>query len=304
MASRRFRGVYSVLTTPFRDDGSVDLESLGGVVDHQVESGVAGVVCFGLASEAYKLTDSERERILELVVERVDGRIEVIAGSEHSGVEAAVARSVAAESGGATALMLFPPSFAKPDAGGIVEYYASVDSAVGVPVIVQDAPSWTGVQLPPALLLEIAAAAPTARYVKVEAPPTAPKIAVLERDGLECIGGFGALYLLEELDRGITAMMPGCAYPRAYVELLGLSADGDMGAAAEIFNRLLPLTVHAMSSLDTYVAVQKRLLWQRDLIESPRLRLPAAHPDERQLQRADELAQAAGLEEYLRTSPA
>lgn len=274
----RFRGVYSVLATPFKEDGTIDVEGLRRVVEHQIASGVAGVVCFGLASEVYKLDDREREIIIHAVVEQVAGRVAVVAGAEHTGTEVAAARCAAVRDAGATAAMLFPPSLVKPDRDGVIRYYEAA-AAASLPIVVQDAPAWTGVPLPVDLLCEVVQAVPEVVAVKVEAPPTPPKIGALLSAGLECLGGYGTLYLLEELDRGVLATMPGCAFPAAHVAMLRLFDEGSRDEAAALFNQLLPLTVFAMSSLDVFVALQKRLLHESGLIESQRMRSPSTLPD-------------------------
>ena len=278
-----FQGVYSVLVTPFTDSGALDLDSLPGLVNHCIASGAAGVVCLGLASEVYKLADAERDAVVRTVIDAVSGRAQVIVGCEHSGVEPAVQRASSAAKAGADALMLFPPSFVRPDAAGIIDYYRRVAEASNRPIVVQDAPAWTNIQLPVPLLVELAAEVPAAGNVKVEAPPTAPKVAALQAEGVRCIGGLGGLYLAEELDRGLTATMPGCAYPGAHVEIMGLYGAGHHDEARQLYEALLPLTVFSLASLDLFVALQKQLLWRRGVIASPRLRGPATLPDEEQL---------------------
>ncbi len=113
---RRFvpSGVLSVLSTPFTKDGQLDRPAIKRLVEHNLEQGVHGIVCFGLASEVYKLADRERSDLLQIVVETVDGAVPVVAGTEHNGTEAAVQRSVDAQELGADALMMYPPTFVKP----------------------------------------------------------------------------------------------------------------------------------------------------------------------------------------------
>lgn len=298
LGAPRFRGVYPVLATPFAEDGALDLLGLRRVVDLQLASGVAGVVCFGLASEVYKLDDRERHLILETVVDQVEGRVEVIAGAEHTGTEVAAARCVAARDAGATATMLFPPSLVKPDRAGIIRYYRAAAEA-GLPIIVQDAPAWTGVPLPVDLLQEISRVAPGPFAVKVEAPPTAPKMGALIEEHVECIGGYGTLYLLEELERGALATMPGCAFPQAQVRMLDLFQGKREAEATQLFDELLPLTVFAMSSLDIFVATQKHLLQQAGIITSDRLREPAVLPDAHQRSRIASLIGQASLRRFM-----
>jgi 2-keto-3-deoxy-L-arabinonate dehydratase len=289
---RRFVGVYPVLPTPFHDDETIDFDGVRAIVEHIIEAGVAGVVCNGLASESYKLSDIERDLLVTTVVETVAGRVDVVVGCEHVSAYIAARRAVSAEDAGATAIMVLPSAF-----GEALEYYGRIADSVSCPVIIQDA-GWMGVQLPDSLLRAIAERAPNARYVKAEVSPTASKIAGLEDAGIECLGGAGGLYLLEELDRGITATLPGCAYPGAYVRLLRDHAAGQCDEAESMYRRLLPLTVHLMQG-ELFVHFQTRILRRLGVIESTGRRHPAAPVDERQLEWADALFADAALDEYI-----
>lgn len=296
-------GVLSVLSTPFDDERRVDLESLRRLVEHNIGWGVDGVVCFGLAGELYKLTDPERASILEAAVAAADGRVPVIAGTEHTSLEGAVQRTRWAESAGASAVMVYPPSFVRPSADGIVEYYEAISEASSLPIIVQDAPSWTGVELPIGLLERIAQRASTVRHVKVEAPPTGPKLAQLPGIGLRPIGGFGALHLGEELRTGIDATMPGCAVPGLYVDIMAAQARDDPDAATALHDRALPLLTFQMGSLDVFVATQKLLLHRIGVLTSPLLRRPGAQLSASQVAWLDATLERTGLDAYVGPPP-
>lgn len=296
-------GLLSVLCTPFDGSGAPDLASLRRLVEHNLAAGVHGVVCFGLAGEPYKLTDDERREILRTVVEVVGGRVPVLAGTEHSGVEAAVRRSVEAQELGADALMMYPPTFVKPGPDGVADYFASVGRAVDVPIVVQDAPAWTGVPLPVDLLAAIHREVPRVGHVKVEAPPTATKMVELRAAGLATVGGYGALHLAEELAAGIVAFMPGCALPAVYRELWDAHARGNTDEIWAQFTNVLPLLAFQMSSLDTFVAVQKLLLHRWGVLASPRMRRPGTPLSDEQVAWLDRLLDRCGLDRRPRSRP-
>ncbi|MER3388666.1 MAG: dihydrodipicolinate synthase family protein [Microcella sp.] len=267
-------GVMTVLPTPFDDDGAVDVDSLVSLVDHAIAEGSTGLVCFGLASELYKLSDAERTRILSVVLSQVAGRVPVIAGSESNSVETAVARTAEYCAAGVAAVMTLPPSFVKPDQGSVIEYYREVASAAaGAPVIVQDAPTWTGVPLPLDLLQRVRDVAPNVTHVKVENPPQYATITALSAAGFTCVGGYGALHILEDVEAGICGVMYGAGTIADMVQLWSKAHGGSDQAWTE-FERILPLLAFQMSSLDVFVAVQKYLLATSGVIASAHVRRP------------------------------
>lgn len=297
------RGVLSVLCTPFRTNGQVDEESLRRHVKHSLAWGADGLVCFGLAGETYKLTDAERASILAVVIDEADGAVPVVAGTEHTGTEGAKVRSRHAAELGAAAIMVYPPSFVKPDSTAIVDFFATLVESVDIPIVIQDAPGWTGVMLPVDLLAEIADAAPNVRYVKVEAPPTAPKLAAVAAMGLRPISGYGALHLGEELISGIHAIMPGSGLPGLFVDIWQAYSRGDIGNALGLYHSALPLLVFEMGSLDVFVAVQKRLLGSRGVIASDGLRQPGRQLDGGQQAYMHSVVNQSRLRRYLGWPP-
>lgn len=269
-------GVLPVLCTPFTEDGALDEPSLVRVIEHDLGAGVHGIVCLGLAGEGYKLTDDERRRVLSIAVDTVSGQVPVVAGAEHNSIEAVVRRCIEAEEAGADALMMYPPSFVTPNAAEVEGYYAAAGQAVDLPIVVQDAPAWTRVPLPVDVLVRIRQRVPNVASVKVESPPTAVKIDALHEVGFTTLGGYGALHLAEELSRGIAAFMPGCALPEMYVRLWELHEEGNDEGLWSLYTAALPLLTFQMSSLDTFVNVQKDLLHRAGVLSSPRLRSPGA----------------------------
>ena len=267
-------GVMCVLPTPFTDDGRVDMVSLSRLANYAIDQGATALVCFGLASEGFKLSDKERAESLATVLETVGNRVPLIAGSENNSVETAAARTEDYVEAGVSAVMTMPPSFVKPNAKELKEYYKQVAiAASGLPVIIQDAPGWTGVDLPVELIRELRDSAQNITAVKIENPPNHRKIADLRALGFVCVGGYGGLHLLEDVDAGITSVMYGAGSLHAMVDLwqtLGI----DQELAWEKFQRLLPLLTFQMSSLDVFVAVQKQLLKQAGVIDSTRHREP------------------------------
>jgi 4-hydroxy-tetrahydrodipicolinate synthase len=270
----KISGVLPVLAVPFNKDGSLDLDSIPKLVEHCISNKANGVVIFGLASELYKLNDSERIQILEKVISSVNSRVPVIVGTEHSGTLAAVARSIEAEKLGASALMLYPPTFIKPDEANVLSYFKAVGSAVKIPIIIQDAPAWTGVPLPVSLLSRIIKEQPNVCYIKLESPPIGDKAKLLKSEGFKIIAGYGAIHLMEDLTAGIDGFMPGCSLPGIFVEINDLFKSGNVEKARTLYQLVLPLLTFQLTSLDTFIEIQKLLLKQLKIFSTSYCREP------------------------------
>jgi 4-hydroxy-tetrahydrodipicolinate synthase len=274
-----FEGVFPILNTTFSSDGALDLESQQRLVDHLLQSGVHGLGLLANASEGYTLASEERTFILKLVGKQVAGRIPLVVSSGHSGTDVAVQLSREAEDLGASALMVLPPSYMKTDADGLMFFFDAISRAVGIPIMVQDAPLMTQVAMPPGLLARMARDIEHVRLVKVEAPPTAPKVtAVLADSDLVVFGGLNGQFLIEEVERGARGTMPGSDMAPLYVDIWKRLSMGDRTGAWQVFTRALPLIRFELQP-GLGVAAMKQNLLAAGVIRSARVRHPTATLD-------------------------
>ncbi|MFD0676086.1 MULTISPECIES: dihydrodipicolinate synthase family protein [unclassified Paenibacillus] len=276
-------GVYPILATPFTEQGDVDENSLRELVRFQLHAKVDGIALFGMASEMYTLLDDEKARIAEIVVDEVKGQVPLVFGSGHTGLEAAVQLSKRAEKSGADALMVLPPYMAKPDGKRLYDYFAAVAKAVTIPIMIQDAPLASGVNMPAAMLARLSKEFENIAYVKVEAPPTTFKVTeVLEQSEgrLTVFGGMNAMYFYEELGRGAVGTMPACEFPEVCVSIYQAFKAGDLDTARRTFYQYLPfLRIGTLPG--SAMAVHKEILKAGGVIESAYVRNPNAPIDER-----------------------
>jgi 4-hydroxy-tetrahydrodipicolinate synthase len=142
-------GILPALVTPFTDDGkAVDEERLRVLVNHCIELGVHGVVPCGTTGEFINLTKEEKKRVIEIVVDEVNGRVPVVAGTGASGTDQAVEMTKYAKDIGADAALIVTPFYLKPADRGIYEHYYTIASEVELPVIIYNIPQCTGLSLP------------------------------------------------------------------------------------------------------------------------------------------------------------
>jgi 2-keto-3-deoxy-L-arabinonate dehydratase len=277
-----FEGVFPIVNTTFREDGSLDLASQRRLVNFLIDCGAHGLGLFGTASEGYTLSADERSQLTRLILKEVDGRIPVIVSTGHTGTDVAVALSVQAEAEGADGLMVLPPYFLKPDADGVFEYFRSIDRAVNIPIMVQDAPLMTQVTMGAALLARMGRELEHVRYVKVEAPPSAPKISEILRGGGHTpvlFGGLNGQFLLEELARGARGTMPGSDLTDVFVRIWNLWEGGQRREAWQEFTRYLPLIRYELQP-GLGVSVMKQNLRAGGVIASDRVRHPTRSLDD------------------------
>ncbi len=240
-----FEGVIPILVTPFKDNCSVDVAAQLRVVDHLYRHGArAGFGAFGNAGEGYALLASEKRQLLRAIVDHLDGRVPVIAGVGETGTEAAVEACKECEGLGAAGLMVLPPYYLRPDADGLMFFYSAISDAIGIPIMVQDAPMLSQVAMPAALLARMAQEIEHVEYAKVEAPPTAPKITkTLETAGntLTVFGGLNGQFMIEEWQRGSRGVMPASDMTSVYCKIWNALEHGSLESAWSDFQRALPL---------------------------------------------------------------
>jgi 2-keto-3-deoxy-L-arabinonate dehydratase len=277
----RLQGVFPIVITPFDENGGIDSDSQRNVVRYLIDSGAHGLGVLANASEAYTLSNRERSELMRAIIREVNGRVPVVVSTGHTGTDVAVELSREAEHEGAAALMVQPPHYVRPDPAGIFHYFQRISDAISIPIMVQDAPLLTQVAMGPPLLANMAREIENVRYAKVEAPPTAPKITeVISRagDSLTLFGGLNGNFLLEELGRGASGVMPGSDMIPEFVQIWNLFQKGQAGEARAVFTRCLPLIRYELQP-GLGVSVMKHNLAAAGVIRSARVRHPSSTLD-------------------------
>ena len=285
MAAGPMRGVYPIIQTPFDEQDRIDEESLRKLAEYNIEGGVHG---FGIAfgSEIPKLTEAERARVADVVIDQVRGRVPVVVNTGAPSNYAAVLFSRQAEDQGADGVMSLPP---ETTAAGKRAYFKAISDAVGIPVFVQEA--GTGVLGGP-LLRQVAEECGRVRYAKVESgPPVKIHEAVKHGEGLVTVfGGASGTHLIEELRRGSQGTMPWASQPHAFVKVWNHWQANEAEEAREVWEReILPI-------LRLGGVVHKEILYRRGVIACPRFRAPGPEPLDEVTQREfDELCERLGI---------
>jgi 4-hydroxy-tetrahydrodipicolinate synthase len=144
-----FAGTITALVTPFRADGSLDLDTLGELVEWQIESGIEGLVPCGSTGESATLSHEEHSTVVRHVVECARGRVPVIAGTGSNSTREAVDLTREARDAGADGALLISPYYNKPTQEGIFRHYRTVALEVGLPMVIYNIPGRTGSRIDP-----------------------------------------------------------------------------------------------------------------------------------------------------------
>jgi 4-hydroxy-tetrahydrodipicolinate synthase len=288
------RGTWYVVPTPFDEGGALDLGGQRRLVDAAVGWGVDGLTVMGVMSEAPSLTLDERRDALAAIFEAVDGRVPVAVGCSAPSAAAAAAHARDAADLGATAAMVSAPPLAR-DLDALPGFFRRVAEEGGLPLVVQDEPAATGVTMPVSVLLACLEAS-GATTVKLEDPPTPPKIARLleARSDLAVFGGLGGVSALSELRRGACGTMTGFAFPEILRAVRLAVENDDLVGAGELFDRYLPLIAFEGQPL-VGLAIRKEILRRRGVIVSAVTRGPYRALDPLTLEEVDEVLARVGI---------
>lgn len=141
-----FRGVATALITPF-DDGAIDYGSLGRLIEYQISGGVDALLICGTTGEAATLDGREVCELIAFTVERVSGRVPVIAGVGSNCTRVAMGLAEYARASGADAVLAVTPYYNKASEGGLIAHYSAIARAAELPLIIYNVPSRTGMSI-------------------------------------------------------------------------------------------------------------------------------------------------------------
>lgn len=143
-----FKGCFVAIVTPFRK-GEIDEENFRGLIQFQLERGIDGIVPCGTTGESPTLSYQEHKRVIRITVEEVKGRVPVIAGTGSNSTREAEELTVYAKEAGADAALVITPYYNKPTQRGMEIHYQKL-ATIGLPIIIYNVPSRTGVNILPA----------------------------------------------------------------------------------------------------------------------------------------------------------
>jgi len=270
-----FTGVLPAVVTPFRN-GEVDEESLRQLIEFQIENGVHGIVPCGTTGESATLSHEEHDRVVEIAVDQVKGRVPVVAGTGSNNTVEAIRLTAHAKNAGADGVLMISPYYNKPTQEGLYQHYKKVAEEVNIPIVVYNIPGRTAVNIEPSTFARLAE---IDNIVGVkEASGSMKQITEIIRlcgDKLTVVSGEDYLTypLMSVGGKGVICVVANIV-PRDMADLCNLLLAGDFEKGRELYYRLLPLC-HAMF-YETNPAPVKAALEMMGKISSGEVRLPLA----------------------------
>lgn len=266
-----FQGAGVAIITPFTEDG-VNYEELGRIIEDQIAGGTDSIVITGTTGESATMTDDEHKEAIRYTVEKVNGRIPVVAGTGSNETAYAVQLSQYAEKVGADGLLLVTPYYNKCTQKGLIKHFTTIADAVNIPVILYNVPSRTGVKIQVDTFAELAKH-PRIVGVKEASGDLSSIIRIRQAcgDDLAIYSGNDdqIVPILSIGGKGVISVLSNVAPKQAH-DICQLYFDGKVKEAAELqieymdliselFSEVNPIPVKAAMRLEGYEAGPLRL---------------------------------------------
>ena len=238
-----FTGAAVAIITPMYEDGSINFDELGRIIEDQIARGTDAIVICGTTGECSTMTDEEQLAAIKFTVETVNHRVPVIAGAGSNDTDHGCALAAKSAACGADALLMVTPYYNKTSQAGLVAHFTAMAEAGGIPVIVYNVPSRTGVNIAPATYRELAKH-PNIVAIK-EACGNISQIAQTMQlcgDELDLYSGNDdqIVPLLSLGGKGVISVLSNVA-PRQTHEICQLFFDGKVSESRQLQLQLLPL---------------------------------------------------------------
>jgi len=242
MKNTVFTEVATAIVTPLNENG-IDFEKFGKLIDWQIEEGINAIVVCGTTGESSTLTDEEHKAAIKFCVERVAGRVPVIAGTGSNDAAYAVELTKYACEAGADAMLVVTPYYNKATQNGLIKLFTTIADASTKPIILYNVPSRTGVNIAPATC-KVLADHPNICAIKEASGNISQiaEIASLVGDKMDIYSGNDdqIVPIMSLGGKGVISVLSN-VMPKKTVEICDAFFAGDVKKSCEIQLELLPL---------------------------------------------------------------
>lgn len=268
MKRKTIHGVIPALTTPFRADQSLDLDSLARLIEVVLDDGVDGILVNGCTGESWALTEHERGSIFKTTVEVVAGRVPVVAGVSGMTARDTIPKIHQAEAAGCDVLMISPPWYIMPGPEEILDHYRTVLPACERPVMLYNIPRRTGVPLTVDLVDRLADD-PKVVAIKESSKDWVSLSTIIRRvrDRIDVFAGYANLFALAAITEGAVGYVDSSTpvFGARSPQLCRAALDGNVETARRLQDEMSALNA-AFFGIGTFPAGVKAAL---DLLGRP-----------------------------------
>jgi len=275
----KLRGAIPVMAAPYHEDESIDEDGLRRQVDFAIGKGAAAVCAPGFGTEFYKLSDPERYRVADVVLEHTARRKPVIISTGSGSIYSTIEFSRYAEKHGADCLMVLPPRITPLTMKELIRFYERVSSSVSIPIMIQDA-DFTGSGIPPKVYADLSKRLPNLKFAKLENPLPGAKCAEIIRESegrLQVVFGLWGIYMADGLPKGAGGIMAGPGIVEVYARIISLFDEGKTEESRRLLYRTMPYLTFCLQHLESGLALDKRMLKRRGILRNEILREPHLH---------------------------
>ncbi|MBI4184086.1 MAG: dihydrodipicolinate synthase family protein [Proteobacteria bacterium] len=273
----KMKGVVPAITTPFREDRSLDLDGFRRLVGCMIGDGVHGLVVNGCTGEAWALEGEEPLQVFKTAVEEARGRVPVVAGCSGVLPKQVIAKARMAETAGCDAIMVQPPYYAMPGEDEVYDFYAQILAATGLPLMVYNIPRRNGINMSVDLVDRLADH-PRVFSLKESSKDFLHFSALVRRvkDRIDVFAGYAALIGIAALSIGAVGYVDSTTvvYGRRSVEFYDAVVAGELERARRLQDEMARLQA-GFFGVGTFPAGVKAALdmlgrpggWTRDPIK-------------------------------------
>ncbi len=279
-----FKGSAAALVTPFRQNGTIDFVSLAGLVDFQLQNGSDALVVCGTNGEPSTMTLEEAKWITKAVVEQVAGRVPVIAGIGGDSTKEAIQAIQVMGGLGVDALLCVTPYYNKTTQRGLVAHYSALSAATDLPVVLYNAPAYTGLNMLPSTVAQLADVPNIAAVVEASGDlGHIMEISRVCRGKLQIIcGNDDAVFPMVCLGARSIISVAANIVPQQMHDLVVSTQNGDLKTGRHLQLNLLPL-VNLLFCEASPITVKAALTQMGMLLNEVRLPLVQLSKDQEEL---------------------
>jgi len=277
---KNFEGTYTVLITPFDESQCFDEARMRSFVDWQIEQGIQGLVPLGSTGEFLSMSDEERHKVAQTVIEQAAGRVPVLVGTGAESTEDVIRYSQDAEKLGADGLLIIPPFYCNPTEDELFEHFRRVSDAVSIPIMIYNNPNAANVDMSPKTVARLSTI-DNVLYIK-ESTLEITRVRDIIRLCGDSITVFGGVLGFESFLAGAKGWIAvgSNVMPAEFAQIYtATEIEKDLDKARKIYQRILPVIDFVFGH--RYVSGTKTLLAEMGLsVGAPRSpRLPSPPED-------------------------